>query len=234
KTHTGNKDPEPPSDKDTRELTSECRQSSLSDKVCVPQSLGNSGSHFLHTILEEPAGTAELDNATILNKPILGKLSENIINQLRIIFPYHTSSDLENFIKEVNIKNRNKLSTDAYLNRLTEFILDHPNTKKVLSSSGKNEKLSSCTSGKNGSHTQKVLNTLVQSKPKSKAANEKKNKTNFPPQSNQMPWKKIGETSKSKWKKSNDALDNDPCVICHEELTSNLLHVLDCGHRFHK
>ncbi|KAM3837204.1 E3 ubiquitin-protein ligase TTC3 isoform 3-T3 [Vipera latastei] len=239
KTHTGNKDPEPPSDKDIGELPSECRQSSLSDKVCLPQSLGHSGRHLQsiqpqHSVLEESAGAAELDDAPILNKPILGKLSENIINQLRIIFPYHTSSDLETFIKEANIKNRNKLSTDAYLNRVTEFILDHPNTKKVLSSSGKNEKLSSCTSGKNGSHTQKVLNTLVQSKPKSKAANEKKNKTNLPSQSNQMPWKKISETSKSKWKKSNDATDNDPCVICHEELTSNLLHVLDCGHRFHK
>ncbi|XP_070800411.1 E3 ubiquitin-protein ligase TTC3 isoform X2 [Pituophis catenifer annectens] len=239
KTHTGNKNPEPPSDKDIGELPSECRQSSLSDKVCLPQSLGNSGRHLqniqqLHSILEEPAGAAELDYATILNKPILGKLSENIIDQLRIIFPYHTSSDLEKFIKEVNVKNRNKLSADDYLNRVTEFILDHPNTKKVLSSSRKNEGLSSCTSGKNASHTQKVLNTLVQSKPKSKAANEKKNKTRLPSQSNQMPWKNIGETSKSKWRKSNDTIDNDPCVICHEELTSSLLHVLDCGHRFHK
>lgn len=77
---------------------------------------------------------------------------------------------------------------------------------KVLSSSRKNEKLSSCTSGENASHTQKVLNTLVQSKPKSKAANEKKNKTRFPSQSNQMPWKNIGETSKSKWRKSNDTI----------------------------
>ncbi|XP_034297822.1 E3 ubiquitin-protein ligase TTC3 isoform X2 [Pantherophis guttatus] len=239
KTHTGNKNPEPPSDKDIGELPSECRQSSLSDKVCLPQSLGNSGRHLqniqqLHSILEEPAGAAELDYATILNKPILGKLSENIIDQLRIIFPYHTSSDLEKFIKEVNVKNRNKLSADDYLNRVTEFILDHPNTKKVLSSSRKNEGLSSCTSGENASHTQKVLNTLVQSKPKSKAANEKKNKTRLPSQSNQMPWKNIGETSKSKWRKSNDTIDNDPCVICHEELTSSLLHVLDCGHRFHK
>ncbi|XP_013911713.1 PREDICTED: E3 ubiquitin-protein ligase TTC3 isoform X2 [Thamnophis sirtalis] len=239
KTHTGNKNQEAPSDKDIGELPAECRQSSLSDKVCLPQSLGNSGRRLqniqpLHSILEERARAAELDSATILNKPILRKLSENIIDQLRIIFPYHTSSDLENFIKEVNVKNRNKLSTDEYLNRVTEFILDHPNTKKVLSSSGKNEKLSSCTSGENGSHTQKVLNTLIQNKPKSKAANEKKNKTRLPPQSNQMPWKNIGETSKSKWKKSNDAIDNDPCVICHEELNSNLLHVLDCGHRFHK
>ncbi|XP_026556304.1 E3 ubiquitin-protein ligase TTC3 isoform X2 [Pseudonaja textilis] len=239
KTHTGNKNPDPPSDKDIGELPSECRQSSLSDKVCLPQSLGNSERHLQniqpqHNILEEPAGAAGLDCATILNKPILGKLSENIIDQLRIIFPYHTSSDLESFIKEVNVKNRNKLSTDEYLNRVTEFILDHPNTKKVLSSSRKNENLSSCTSGENGSRTQKVLNTLVQSKAKSKTANEKKTKTRLPPQSNQMPWKNIGETSKSKWKKSNDAIDNDPCVICHEELTSSLLHVLDCGHRFHK
>ncbi|ETE73448.1 E3 ubiquitin-protein ligase TTC3, partial [Ophiophagus hannah] len=239
KTHTGNKNPDPPSDKDIGELLSECRQSSLSDKVCLPQSLGNSERHLQniqpqHKILEEPAGAAGLDCATILNKPILGKLPENIIDQLRIIFPYHTSSDLENFIKEVSVKNRNKLSTDEYLNRITEFILDHPNTKKVLSSFRKNEKLSSCTSGENGSHTQKVLNTSVQSKPKSKTDNEKKNKPKLPPQSNQMPWKNIGETSKSKWKKSNDAIDNDPCVICHEELTSSLLHVLDCGHRFHK
>ncbi|XP_070606507.1 E3 ubiquitin-protein ligase TTC3 isoform X2 [Erythrolamprus reginae] len=239
KTHTGNKTPEPPLDKDIGELPYECRQSLLSDQVCLPRSPGKSGRHLQniqpqHSILDEPAGAAELDCATILNKPILGKLSENIIDQLRIIFPYHTSSDLENFIKEVNVKNRNKLSTDEYLNRVTEFILDHPNTKKVLSSSRKNEKLSSYTSGKNGSHTQNVLNPLVQSKPKSKAANEKKNKTRLQSQSNQMPWKNIGETSKSKWKKSNDAIDSDPCVICHEELTSSLLRVLDCGHRFHE
>ncbi|KAM6448322.1 E3 ubiquitin-protein ligase TTC3 isoform 2-T4 [Liasis olivaceus] len=239
KTHPGNQDSEPPSNKDVGELPSECRRNSLSDKVCLPQSPGNSRRHIQniqlqHSILEEPAGAAGLDYAAVLSKPILAKLSENIIDQLRTIFPHHTSSDLENFIKEINVKNRNKLSTDEFLNRVTEFILDHPNTKKVRSSSGKNEKLSSCSSGQNGSHTQKVLKTLGQSKTKSRVANEGKNKTSLPLQSNQMPWKTVGETSKSKWKKSNDATDNDPCVICHEELTSSLLHVLDCGHRFHK
>ncbi|XP_063161434.1 E3 ubiquitin-protein ligase TTC3 isoform X2 [Candoia aspera] len=239
KVYTGNNDSELPPSKDIGELPSECRRNSLSDKVCLPQSPGNSGRHIQniqlqHSIPEELAGAAGLDYAAVLSRPILSKLSENIIDQLRTIFPHHTSSDLENFVKEISVKNRNKLSTDEFLNRVTEFILDHPDTKKVLSSSGKNEKLSSCTSGQNGSHTQKVLKTLGQSKRKSRVANENKNKTSLPPQSNQMPWKTVGETSKSKWKKSNDATDNDPCVICHEELTSSLLHVLDCGHRFHK
>lgn len=113
KTHTGNKNPAAPSDKDIGELPAECRQSSLSDNVCLPRSLGNSGRRLQniqaqHSILEERAGAAELDSATILNKPILGKLSENIIDQLRIIFPYHTRYiySRKKWIARTVVKNR--------------------------------------------------------------------------------------------------------------------------------
>lgn len=40
---------------------------------------------------------------------------------------------------------------------------------------------------------------------KSKLANEKTKKTTLPPPSSHTPWKTVGETSKSKWKKSSDA-----------------------------
>lgn len=48
-----------------------------------------------------------------------------------LLFYLYCSSEFENFIKEVKVKNK-KLSTDELLSQVTEFILDHPNKKKVL------------------------------------------------------------------------------------------------------
>ncbi|XP_042315992.1 E3 ubiquitin-protein ligase TTC3 isoform X2 [Sceloporus undulatus] len=227
--------------KDIGETSLESKAQSLSDHVCLPDSPENSRKsvqaiHLQYRTPEESPPTAGgLDQVKTISKP-LPKASTNIIAQLRTIFPHHSSSDLENFIKEVKVKNKNKLSTDELLSRVTEFILDHPNKKKVLCSSGKIEKPSSGASGQNGNQIQKVLKMSGRNVPnlaKSRVTNENIKKTTLPPQSVQMPWKTVGGTSKSKWKKPSD-MDNDPCVICHEELSSEMLHVLDCGHRFHK
>ncbi|XP_062982703.1 E3 ubiquitin-protein ligase TTC3 isoform X1 [Elgaria multicarinata webbii] len=243
--HSGNKmsskGPRPSSaNKDLGEAPPEFRGNVLSDQVCLPRPPRNSKTpiqdiQLQHSTLEEPAAAAWLDHVKAIRKLPLPKAS--IIDQLRTIFPHHTRADLENFIKEVKVKNKNKLSTDELLSRVTEFILDHPNKKKVLPSSGKIEKPSPSASAQSGSQTLKTLKLSGQTVlklSKSRLANENTIKTTLPSQSIQAPWKAVGGTSKSNWKKSSDATDNDTCVICYEELSSAVLHVLDCGHRFHK
>uniref|UniRef100_A0ABM5FXV1 RING-type E3 ubiquitin transferase n=1 Tax=Pogona vitticeps TaxID=103695 RepID=A0ABM5FXV1_9SAUR len=227
------------SNKDLEEASSECRGMSLSDHVCLPQSPKNcrryQATQLQDSSQEEPPPPAVLDHIKSISKPRLPKTSENIIDQLRTIFPSHTRTDLENFIKEVKVKSKNKLSGGDLLCRVTEFILDHPKKKKG-SSSGNIDNPAPTASRQNGSQTQPALKMTEQKMPnlpKSKLANENTKKTLTPPLV-PIPWKTVGGTSKSKWKKSSDSTDNDPCVICHEELNSEQLHVLDCGHRFHK
>lgn len=50
-----------------------------------------------------------------------------------------------------------------------------------------------------------------------------------------QPWK-IVQGAKNKWQNPNDMeLSNeDPCIICHDELKQFPMHQLDCGHCFHK
>ncbi|XP_062833223.1 E3 ubiquitin-protein ligase TTC3 isoform X3 [Anolis carolinensis] len=224
---------------DFGEALLESKGQSLSDHVCLPESPKSSrrpaqATQPQHSAPEEPSAAGMLGHVKTISKPLLPKSSTNIIAQLRTIFPHHTSSELENFIEEVKVKNRNKLSTDELLSRVTEFILDHPNKKKALSSSWKIEKPPSNAYGQN--RNQKVLKLSGQNLPnpaKSRVTNENTKKKTLSSQSVQMPWKTVGETSKSKWKKPSDT-DNDPCVICHEELSSEMLQMLDCGHRFHK
>ncbi|KAJ6662441.1 hypothetical protein lerEdw1_011854 [Lerista edwardsae] len=226
----------------TGDASSDCKGTSLSDNVCLPQSPGKPGrgvrdTQLQHSTLKDLSAAAGLDHGHSTNKPVLPRPSEDIVDKLRTIFPYYTRSDFENVIKEVKVKNKKKLNTDELLNVVTEFILDHPNRKKVQSLSGKIEKPSSGVSGQSGSKTPKVLKSLGQSvlhPSKPRRANENTKKTTLPSQTTQMPWKTVGGTSKTKWKKSSDAMDNDPCIICHEELNTEMFHVLDCGHSFHK
>ncbi|XP_060626325.2 E3 ubiquitin-protein ligase TTC3 [Anolis sagrei] len=243
--HTGSK----PSGKGSRPLFAkqdfgetllESKGQLLSDHVCLPESPKSSrrpaqATQLQYSAPEEPSAAGTLGHVKTISKPLLPKSSTNVIAQLRTIFPHHTSSELENFIEEVKIKNKNKLSADELLSRVTEFILDHPNKKKALSS-WKIEKPPSSASGQNGNQTQKVLKSSgrnVANPAKTRVTNENTKKKTLSSQSVQMPWKTVGGTTKSKWKKPSDT-DNDPCVICHEELSSEIMQMLDCGHRFHK
>ncbi|KAL8190531.1 UNVERIFIED_CONTAM: hypothetical protein K2H54_055386 [Gekko kuhli] len=207
------------------------------DTACLSKSPRNSRRHvqdiqLQHSSLEEPAAAASLDHNRATDKSLPPQPSESIIDQLRAIFPDYTSSDFETFIKEVKVNKRNKLSMDELLN----FILDHENKKKINSSPAKIEKPSSSNSGQRRNQIQKIktLRQNVPSTSNSRRDNENIKKKTFPPASTQLPWKTDGGIAKSKWKKSSDAIDNDPCVICHEELSTEEFSVLDCGHKFHK
>ncbi|XP_048351643.1 E3 ubiquitin-protein ligase TTC3 isoform X2 [Sphaerodactylus townsendi] len=235
------------SHKNSHVLSSACENSgeallegtgkSLFDTACLSKSPRNSRRHvediqLQHSTLEEPAAVAGLDHNRAADKQALPQPSENIIEQLRAIFPDYTSSDFETFIKELKVSNRNELSMDEILN----FILDRENKKKINSSPGNIEKPSSSSSGQSQNQSQKIKISRqnVPSTSNSRSDNGNIKKKTLRPASTQLPWKTDGGIAKSKWKKSSDATDSDPCVICHEELSMEEFSVLDCGHRFHK
>uniref|UniRef100_A0A8C8R812 RING-type E3 ubiquitin transferase n=1 Tax=Pelusios castaneus TaxID=367368 RepID=A0A8C8R812_9SAUR len=198
-------------------------------------------------LLDGPTSAAWFGPVGVPNKKTLSEALGNIMEWLTTVFPHYTRFELNNFIREVQIKNGNKLSglsSDEILTRVTEVILDHQTKKKDLTSTKRAEKPKSCVataSGEpTGNHIQKIPKSAVGnvSSP-SKNRLPYKTATNKPSQPSQpthQPWKTLGGPSQSKWIKSNDSTisDDDPCIICHEELNQEDLCVLECGHSFHR
>ncbi|XP_032653076.1 E3 ubiquitin-protein ligase TTC3 isoform X4 [Chelonoidis abingdonii] len=225
------------------EIPSETLGASYSDQVRVAQPSGISGStaqniQLNQRQLNDPASATQLGAVRVPNKKALSKAFDNIIDRLTAIFPHYTSFDLINFIKEVQIKNGNKLSglsSDEILTQVTELILDHQNKKKAPTSAKRAENPPSCAV----TQTLKVAKSAVGNVPSlSKARSSYKTATNKtqPSQPTHQPWRLVGGPSQSKWIKSNDSTtsDDDPCIICHEELSQEHVCVLECGHSFHR
>ncbi|XP_043363393.1 E3 ubiquitin-protein ligase TTC3 isoform X7 [Dermochelys coriacea] len=246
---TGNKtacrSPNPCSAKNgSVEIPSETLGALYSDQVRIVQPLGISGSTAQNMQpnqrqLNDLASAMQLGAVRVSNKKALSKALDNIIERLMAIFPHYTSFDLTNFIEEVQIKNGNKLpglSSDEILTRVTELILDHQNKKKAPTSAKRAEKPASCAV----TQTLKVaksavgnVSSLSKVRPSYKTA---ANKTAQPSQPAHQPWRPVGGPSQSKWIKSNDSItsDDDPCIICHEELSQEDVCALECGHSFHR
>lgn len=79
----------------TGEVTYDYIGTSLSDYICLPQSPGKPrrcvrDTHLQHSTLEEPSAPAGLDHAQATKKPVHPKPPEDIIDQLRTIFPHYT------------------------------------------------------------------------------------------------------------------------------------------------
>ncbi|KAM9173360.1 E3 ubiquitin-protein ligase TTC3 isoform 2-T4 [Pangshura tecta] len=246
---TGNKtackSPNPCSAKNgSVDIPSETLGASYSDQVRVAQPSGISGStaqniQLNQRQLNDPASATQLGAVRVPNKKALSKALDNIIERLMAIFPHYTSFDLTNFIKEVQIKNGNKLSglsSDEILTQVTELILDYQNKKKAPTSAKRTENPASCVV----TQTLKVaksavgnVSSLSKARPSYKTA---ANRTTQQSQPTHKPWRLVGGPSQSKWIKSNDSTisDDDPCIICHEELSQDDVCVLECGHSFHK
>ncbi|NWT31504.1 DZIP3 ligase, partial [Cardinalis cardinalis] len=55
-----------------------------------------------------------------------------------------------------------------------------------------------------------------------------------PSQANLQPWGKAGAAPKARWRKQDSAAcSEDPCTICHDELSRDCCE-LECGHHFHR
>ncbi|NXL92872.1 TTC3 ligase, partial [Alectura lathami] len=134
----------------------------------------------------------------------------NVIVHLQTIFPGYGSSDFTRFIKDVQRRNGNtllSLSSAEIISRVTDLILDQQSKASVAA--GKPVKsASSASPGQTGARSR------------------------VPAEEN--PWGNVGAMPKSKWKKVDSAASSDdPCTICHDELSKDSCE-LECGHHFHR
>ncbi|XP_039911217.1 E3 ubiquitin-protein ligase TTC3 [Hirundo rustica] len=151
----------------------------------------------------------------------------NVFDQLQSVFPNHSSSDLMALIKEVQRRNGNAavgLSQDQILSRVTELILDRqlqappPAARAGHSPAGRSSRESPPEGTAPGS-------------PRAAPAPKNSSSKN-PSQPNLQPWGNAGAAPKTKWKKWDNASCEDPCTICHDELSRDCCG-LECGHHFH-
>ncbi|KAM5180802.1 E3 ubiquitin-protein ligase TTC3 [Mantella aurantiaca] len=143
-----------------------------------------------------------------LPSPAKPTLFDKIIHELHDIFPRYKKAELTAFIKDFRSGNNGTLSGlthEDIISQVTEYILDlQLNNQTPLSPIP----------------AAKTITSLPQ--PAS-------------PQAKQ-PWKVVNLGAKNKWQKPNDleSCNEDPCIICHDELKQYPIHKLDCGHCFHK
>ncbi|XP_032867219.2 E3 ubiquitin-protein ligase TTC3 isoform X3 [Tyto alba] len=214
-------------------------EGSYSDKVSATGPSGNSGSNTRNA---QPNQNHHADSAVqarpsgLPSNKMLPKAFENIIVHLQSIFPNYSSSDFTSFIKDVQRRNGNTLaglSFDEILSRVTELILDQQS--KAPASTGRPvASASSALPAQTGTRSREVpAEENVPSPPKARPPHSNAS-SKSPSRPNLQPWGNIGSTPKSKWKKVDyTASSDDPCTICHDELSRDSCK-LDCGHHFHR
>ncbi|XP_066033263.1 E3 ubiquitin-protein ligase TTC3 isoform X2 [Chamaea fasciata] len=154
----------------------------------------------------------------------------NILAQLQSIFPNYSSSDLAAFIREVQRRNGTSLGPDGILSRVTELVLDRQH--KAPPPAGRaGHSLGSAAPAPASSRELPVEGIAPGS---SRAAPAPKNSSSKNlSQPNLQPWGNAGAAPKTKWKKQDNASTEDPCSICHDELSRDCCE-LECGHHFHR
>ncbi|XP_064503163.1 E3 ubiquitin-protein ligase TTC3 isoform X4 [Pseudopipra pipra] len=207
-------------------------EGSYSNKLPAPHPAGISGSATQPTQNHQDASALQPRPPPALpNNKKLPKALENIIARLQSIFPNYSSSDFTGFIREVQRRNGNTLSglsSDEVLNRVTELILDQQS--QAPTSAGR----VSAPAAPTGTRSQEVAAEGNAPSP-SRAGPAPKNTSNKNPrQPNLQPWGNVGAIPKAKWKKQDNAASSeDPCTICHDELSKDSCE-LECGHHFHR
>lgn len=214
-------------------------EGSYSDKVSATCPSGMSGSNAQNVQSNQ---NHQDDSATqprpssLPNNKMLPKAFENIIAHLQSIFPDYSSSEFTSFIKDVQRRNGNTLlglSLDEILSRVTELILDQQN--KAPASAGRPVRsVPSAAPAQTGTRSrEEPAEENIPSPAKGRAAHKNTSSKN-PSQPNLQPWGNVGATPKSKWKKLDyTASSDDPCTICHDELSKDSCE-LECGHHFHR
>lgn len=154
-----------------------------------------------------PVGEAVLPSAGLGSEPMMNW--ERIIDKLKTAFPQQTRKDLTDFLKKLKDthgKSLSGLTFDEIVYKISRLI-----DPKRVQSQGK-----SVPNGNNvsPSHTPPV----------SSAA-----------QSPNQAWG-VSSQSSATWEGANnldDEEEEEPCVICHENLSPENLSVLPCAHKFH-
>lgn len=190
---------------------------------------GTSGSNPQHVQTHQDPSALQPRPSGIPNNKKLPKRIENIFAQLQSIFPNCSSSDLLASVGEVQRRNGTSLSPDELLSRATELILDQqlkaaPPAGRALHSPG---------SASPARAREVPMEGIGPGSPRAAPA-PKTSSSKIPSQPNLQPWGNAGATPKAKWRKQDSAAcSEDPCSICHDELSRDCCE-LECGHHFHR
>ncbi|XP_034168674.2 E3 ubiquitin-protein ligase TTC3 isoform X1 [Pangasianodon hypophthalmus] len=141
---------------------------------------------------------------------------ERILDRLSSMFPHYSKSVLTKFIQEVRVMNGGSLSMMKYeevINRAAQLILDHQEHSQ--------EQMNFASGDVAGVRDLAVPSPTPPSDPPRASAT--------PPPAHV--WKSVS----SQHRKSSRALNmEDPCIICHDDMTPEDLCVLECRHSFHR
>ncbi|XP_030919922.1 E3 ubiquitin-protein ligase TTC3 [Geospiza fortis] len=206
-------------------------QGSHSTKISPSCPSGTSGSNSQHVqpnqTHQDPSALQLRPSGIPTNKKLPKKI-ENILAQLQSIFPNCSSSDLMASIREVQRRNGTNLSPDEILSRATELILNQqleaaPPAGRALPCPG---------SAPPARAREAPVDGIGPASPRAAPAPKTSGSKN-PSQPHLQPWGNAGATPKARWRKDSAACSEDPCAICHDELSRDCCE-LECGHHFHR
>ncbi|XP_055798331.1 E3 ubiquitin-protein ligase TTC3-like isoform X4 [Salvelinus fontinalis] len=148
--------------------------------------------------------------------PQPNNVCERIMDRLSVMFPHYSRLLLYKFTGEMRTANGGCLTSLSYeevINRVAQHILDHQdNTREQLSSVGE------------GDPGAQPYGTPSHSDSPASVCS-----TGTPPPAHV--WKRVGAHRHSQSKALNM---EDPCIICHEDMSKEDLCVLECRHSFHR
>ncbi|XP_048458874.1 E3 ubiquitin-protein ligase DZIP3-like isoform X2 [Rhincodon typus] len=153
---------------------------------------------------------------------------DKIINRLLTMFPHYSRAHLTDFIKEVRSANGGSLSGlvyDEIINRVADLILDHQDKTKVQFVPSTLQQPASLVH-------QRPSSDLGTSHRVPTASRESLRPSTLSAarSARSQPWKPVKAQTASQW----HTFDDEPCIICHEDLTPDTMCVLQCKHQFHQ
>lgn len=134
---------------------------------------------------------------------------DRMLERLNVMFPHYNKMVLSKFIQEVRSANGgtlNALTYDDVVNRVAQLILDHQENVREMTLRDERDSAQGLTS-----------------------SDDLGRWTGAPPLTHV--WKNMSE------KHRNTALAlnmEDPCIICHEDMSAEDVSVLECRHSFHR
>ncbi|XP_056593073.1 E3 ubiquitin-protein ligase TTC3 isoform X2 [Triplophysa dalaica] len=138
---------------------------------------------------------------------------ERMLERLNGMFPHYNRLVLNKFIQEVRSANGgtlNPLTYEDVINRVAQLILDHQENMRE--------------------HMNFVVGDLSDRVPHNSTGSENSARASGTPPLTQV-WRNVSE------KHRNAALAlnmEDPCIICHEDMSAEDMCVLECRHSFHR
>ncbi|XP_072049371.1 uncharacterized protein [Amphiura filiformis] len=150
---------------------------------------------------------------------------ERILFPLQSLFPQHNQVQLTKAIKEVRQANNGSLSglsVDEIIRRAASVLKHQPPMRAAAGTAGATTGAGANKGWQNNNGEVPQGQRLVQGVMQGMAAQQGK-----------FQWSsELGGSSAFKTKGFLDD-DEDPCVICHEEMTPETIKILECGHHFH-